>query len=84
MARQKVYFIHSYSLGVKIGVSKDPWQRMRSLGLPGLRLMATIACPNARGFERQLHGCFAHLRRGRSEWFHPGPELMEYIDSVRG
>lgn len=85
MRRQRLYFIYSGPMdSIKIGVSGDPWKRMRALGLPNLRLVATIASPDARGLERDLHWQFGHLRRGKSEWFRATPELWAFIESVRG
>lgn len=65
---------------IKIGVSRNLWQRMNQL--PG-RLLAIE--PGDEHVERLRHGEFAALRIGHSEWFwddHAGA-LRQHINSLR-
>lgn len=77
-----VYFIQSVdSLRIKIGVAKDPVDRLRSLqtGCPErLELIATIPCAGVEQ-ERKLHRQF---RRDKihGEWFEPTILLMQWIE----
>ena len=78
-----VYFLQSQTLGlVKIGSANNVARRLDQLrtACPDeLRLIAVINGDVEA--ERQLHKKFARLRV-RGEWFHPGEDLMRYIDSV--
>jgi hypothetical protein len=77
-----VYFARRERL-IKIGWTSRLPARMRSLGTQPL---ATETGDYIR--ERQLHQKFAHLlvvghgTVGR-EWFHPGPDLIAYINELR-
>lgn len=61
---------------VKIGISRNAWQRSRQVSkkVPGLALpIWAVPMPNAEGLERQLHGFFKRFNLkakgfGR-EWF---------------
>lgn len=68
---------------VKIGYAKDPEQRMRELqtGNPGEIKLLAIVDHKGPAMERELHRQFAHLRI-RGEWFKPGADLLEYIESL--
>ncbi|MEV7013349.1 GIY-YIG nuclease family protein [Streptosporangium sp. NPDC051022] len=76
-----VYFIQGIEGGpIKIGVSRDPWERLAAIQLMSpvqLHVLGTI-----RGVgqpeERRLHERFAE-HRSHGEWFHPAPELIDYI-----
>lgn len=74
-----VYFARRERL-IKIGTTTSIRVRMMSLHADAL---ATEPGDVVR--ERQLHNRFKHLRAsGRSrEWFHPGPDLIAYIDDLR-
>ena len=77
-----VYFARRERL-IKIGWTSRLPKRMRSLGTQPL---AVETGDYVR--ERQLHQRFAHLlvagdgAVGR-EWFHPGPDLIAYINELR-
>lgn len=74
-----VYFARRERL-IKIGTTTNLPQRMTSLHAQDL---ATEPGDLVR--ERQLHRRFEHLRAsGRSrEWFHPGSDLIAYINELR-
>jgi len=74
-----VYFARREHL-IKIGTTTNLRQRMASLHA---QTLATE--PGDIGRERQLHLRFKHLvASGRSrEWFHPGPDLVAYINELR-
>ncbi|MET9439109.1 GIY-YIG nuclease family protein [Streptomyces sp. NPDC006551] len=74
-----IYFARRERL-IKIGTTTNLPQRMMSLHAQDL---ATEPGDIVR--EGQLHRRFQHLRasgRGR-EWFHPGPDLIAYINELR-
>lgn len=53
---------------IKIGKSKNPERREKTLQSEAPTVELRIAVPTASGFEYELHNNFAHLRR-RGEWF---------------
>lgn len=71
------YFMR-HETNIKIGYSKDP--RKRALALAGTQILAKE--PGAKQRESELHLKFDHLRI-HGEWFEPGPDLMDYIASLR-
>jgi hypothetical protein len=74
-----VYFARKEHL-IKIGTTTNLYVRMATL-----YTQALATEPGGIVRERQLHRRFGHLLapgRGR-EWFHPEPELMEYINELR-
>lgn len=74
---QSVYFAERDGL-VKIGISKNPGRRIRSLRAD---LLAIEPAPDGFGSERAVHERFAHLRV-EGEWFEPGADLVAHIDSL--
>ena len=80
-----IYFVQcQMTKMVKIGYARDPLARLSSMqtGSPTPLKMLTII-PGDRFKEKQMHArfknCYSH-----GEWFSPSPELMAYIDELRG
>lgn len=81
--RRSVYFIQADSGLVKVGVAENPQARLAQLqtGSPArLRLIGFVPEVGAQG-ERALHVRFA-AAHAHGEWFHPVPELMDYVRSM--
>ena len=82
----KVYFVQEGTDGpIKVGHTESVLRkRMDQLqnGNPRrLTILGVIA--GDRGVESNVHDAFGHLRvAGTNEWFHPGPDLLEFIQSV--
>jgi hypothetical protein len=78
-----VYFIRSASSGfIKIGKANDPIARLKTMQTGSsdrLALIGYVAGSNDK--ERELHRRFAALRKS-GEWFEPGKELLDFINSV--
>jgi hypothetical protein len=72
-----VYFARRERL-IKIGWTANLTKRMKDLVT---RPLATEPGDIVR--ERQLHWRFEHLLADRREWFHPGPDLIAYINELR-
>jgi hypothetical protein len=72
-----VYFARRERL-IKIGYTTQ--LRRRMLAIPA-RPLATEPGDIVR--ERQLHRRFHHLLADKREWFHPGPDLIAYINQLR-
>ena len=67
-----VYIIRRTRDGLyKIGVSKNPKQRIQQLktGVPDLEVINIIKTDHARELERIIHDKYASVRVGKSEWF---------------
>lgn len=83
-AESKVYFIEAEGTGrIKIGVSKDPLSRLRTLqtGSPSpLRLIATAFGGYAK--EAELHQRFEDARID-GEWFYATAPLLNHIASIK-
>lgn len=78
-----VYFIESDHNGlIKIGFTTDLETRFRLLlnSSPAKLKLLNFMQSDEIG-ERKLHGKFKDCR-SHAEWFHPAPELLEYIDSL--
>lgn len=73
-----VYFARRERL-IKIGTTRNLSARIRSLGGPGIVILATI--PGGYLVERQILRQFSHLRTA-GEWFEPAQELLDFIDSI--
>lgn len=76
-----VYFVRESLRGaIKIGVSKHVKKRAKELGY-GMPYTVTVLAvtEGGRGVEALLHMRFSHARI-KGEWFHPVPELLEYIE----
>lgn len=77
----RVYFVQDGESGpIKIGTStniKNRMYQLRANAKNDLVLLALIG--GGRWVESLLHTLFSHIRI-RGEWFHPAPELLEYIE----
>lgn len=78
-------FIYAYAIQageggpVKIGVTRDPVQRLKTLQTGNPETLRGLAAWRVLpGEERLIHDDFASVRI-RGEWFHPTPELLEYV-----
>lgn len=74
----RVYFMRHDRI-IKIGFSVDPEKRAQALA--SAVILATE--PGGRVLEEAMHAKFSHLRI-RGEWFSPGPDLLAYINKLRG
>ncbi|MDZ8200235.1 GIY-YIG nuclease family protein [Microbacterium sp. SSW1-59] len=73
-----VYYL-LFDARVKIGTSSAPRQR-----LAAIRHERVLAFePGDRTRERERHRQYAHLREG-GEWFSATPDLLRFIEAVRG
>ena len=72
-----VYFARRERL-IKIGTTTQLVKRMKAIPA---RALATEPGDIVR--ERQLHQQFDHLLAAGREWFHPGAELVLYINGLR-
>lgn len=80
-ANDYVYFIGSERL-VKIGRSREPLERIRSLQTGHVETLALLlVIPNGER-EREFHQRFSHLR-ARGEWFERGDDLMRFIEEEK-
>lgn len=72
-----VYFARRDRL-IKIGWTSQLDKRMKAM-----QTKALATEPGDIVRERQLHRRFAHLLARGNEWFHPGPDLITYINVLR-
>ncbi len=81
-----IYFIQPVGGGpVKIGSAKSVRERFWNIQTCSpviLRVLATIPDKNFR-YERELHDRFAASRL-HGEWFHPTPELLDFVEGLDG
>lgn len=81
-ATPTVYFVQARALRlIKIGVTMDLGDRLKTLrvGCPDqLELLGAIYDRGGHVTELTLHGRFDE-HRSHGEWFHPCPELLEFI-----
>jgi predicted transcriptional regulator len=75
-----IYFIRSPDGLIKIGHTCNILQRMKDFRRANPSLEVVALLDGERPFERRLHAKFAHLRVF-GEWFSPGDDLMEFIES---
>jgi hypothetical protein len=78
-----LYFIEAVGLKrVKIGVSKDPEERLKQLqtGSP-ISLSMVAKCPGDVNIERSLHKKLSEYRVD-GEWFHLSDKLQNIINSL--
>lgn len=81
LGRCVVYFVQNDAGDqVKIGYTSHLPTRMSALRRPMSAVLVTV--PGGQDTEAQMHAAFAHLRIGRSEWFHVAPDLMDFIDHL--
>lgn len=79
-----IYFIQSGGPGghIKIGLARSLKGRLSNLQTSTpheLTVLKTVR--GDRRTERRFHSQFAHLHH-RGEWFHPGEDLMAFIDAA--
>lgn len=76
----KIYFLQVPSGPIKIGfTTKKPMGRMLELQAGNHETLTLLHwMPGTLEMERDLHRRFLHLLL-RSEWFQPGPDLLEFI-----
>lgn len=81
-----IYFMRSAATGnrVKIGFTeREPEVRAKEFQLPNCKVLATME--GDRQTEKRLFHRFRKWRiNPTSEWFEAGPELMQYIDNLKG
>ncbi len=82
LKRWSIYFIQVGLDGpIKIGKTKgNPLVRMAGLqtGIPFVLRIVAIISPARQALEGELHAKFASLRI-MGEWFHPAPDLLDFI-----
>jgi DNA-binding transcriptional ArsR family regulator len=77
---QKVYFAQLPDGTIKIGCSGDVSKRLQQINNEhACRTVLLRVIDGDRAAEREIHKKFAHLRLGKTERFHPGPDLLEFI-----
>lgn len=78
-----VYFIESPDLGlVKIGVSTDPCDRLKSLQTAHPRkLYLRAVIPGDSEVERSIHKKFSHLQE-MNEWFRMTDEILSFVENI--
>jgi hypothetical protein len=63
----------SRNLGVRIAILQTAhWQKLTRI----------VAVPGDRKMEKRIHAQFADQRIARTEWFHPDPELVAFVDEL--
>ncbi len=81
-----VYFVSTGNGLIKIGTTINFYNRMRDLRYTHkspLKLLGFM--PGGLAEEQEVHQQFRHLRidnAWHAELFHPGPDLMEFIESL--
>jgi hypothetical protein len=76
-----VYFIRDDDL-IKIGYTGDLRTRRRAFTSDLTAILAVV--PGGQELEGEIHERFvASLAKGK-EWFRPTPDLIEYINEIRG
>lgn len=79
-----IYLIESSTSLIKIGCSKDPWTRCRSIGLVAPFRVAVIAqWPGTNAEEFALHRQFAEQHEF-GEWFRNEGALAGFVAQRRG
>lgn len=86
--KQSAYEVFTYLMEdtrnglIKIGKSKNPERREKTLQSEAPTVELRIAVPTASDFEYELHSNFAHLRR-RGEWFElSGSDLKSVVEQL--
>lgn len=78
-----IYFVQEGEDGpIKIGMAADPAGRLGSMqtGNPRMLYVRRVLAHGGRIDEERFHQMFAAYRI-RGEWFHPVPELLEFMGS---
>jgi len=76
---------------IKIGIAYNPYARLKTLQTANTERLVLLAKESGgKVRESELHRQFAHLRiagkghsRKKSEWFEPGVDLLDYIESLQ-
>jgi hypothetical protein len=76
-----VYFIRTEDDLIKIGHTVQLHKRRTRFGSGWRHILAII--PGSREDEAAVHARFSALLARGAEYFHPAPELIEYINEVR-
>lgn len=77
-----IYFIQEDSGPIKIGSAESVKGRLSNWQTHTIKCLKVLAKQEGgRNLERRLHKRFESCRI-KGEWFHPAPELMEYINSL--
>ena len=79
---RKVYFVSDAQGRIKIGSANNVFKRLEQLQAGNADPLILLGIEEG-GFKREkaLQKQFAHLHV-RGEWFSPGKELTDYIDSL--
>jgi hypothetical protein len=77
-AQSYVYFLQNGDR-IKIGFSRDPQARAKSLSLRESNILGVIEA--GQRFERTLHENWSHIRIEDTEWFYATPELLAFIEA---
>lgn len=79
-----VYFVQESGMGaIKIGTAKNVHKRVIGMAVSTPHLLVVLAITyGSYDVERKIHDRFASARI-RGEWFHPVPELLEYIAEIK-
>lgn len=79
-----IYFaIFDDKYPIKIGFSCNVGVRIAILSTAHWKKISrVVAVPGDRKMEKRIHDRFSDQRIGRSEWFHPDTELLQFIEDV--
>lgn len=75
-------YVYAISDGtaIKIGVSKNPHKRIKSLSTANRNRLTLLGYfEGGYSLEKTIHTNYSKIR---GEWMHPTPELLEYLNSV--
>lgn len=79
--RPRAVYVVQYGRTYKIGLSVNPWQRIKSFMLPELvATMRVYWVPKAQEFERALHKKYA-AHREFGEWFRLPETALNEMDA---
>jgi Meiotically up-regulated gene 113 len=74
-----IYFVQAPNLLIKIGTSIRLTERLKKLtAAHGERLLVLAVTDGGFDVEQNIHARFA-ARRFSGEWFHPHPELTDFM-----
>lgn len=81
-----VYFIRNIDTGnIKIGVSKSPEIRIKSLETgcdAELEILAVILCSDEPDLEKMIHKSYEEHRKIR-EWFYPNEPILDLLEMAK-
>lgn len=80
-----VYFIQAGPAGpIKIGVTNEMPRRLKMLQNGNHEALSVIATVEAnRRYEQLMHRRF-YLHRLRGEWFRPAPDILAFVERLKG